>query len=164
MAKVLARRLETVLPEIISEEQTGFIKGRYSFFNICTLFNIIYSQKSSTSPEVLISLDAKKVFDSIQWEYLFSVLKKFGFSHKFCSWIRLLYTSPQASVCTNDTRSSYFALEHGTHQGCPLSPLLFTLDIKPLSTALCASSSFEGVTQEGVKHRLSLYVDDLGYL
>lgn len=41
LAKVLAQRLEVVLPEIISEEQTGFITGRYSFFNICSHFNII---------------------------------------------------------------------------------------------------------------------------
>ncbi len=161
LAKALARRLETVLPGIISEEQTGFIKGRYSFFNIHTLFNLIYLQNPSTFPETVISLDAEKAFDRIEWEYLFAVLKKFGFGNKFCSWICLLYTSPQASVCTNDTRSSYFTLKRCTHQGCPLSPLLIALAIKPLSAALRAFSSFEDMTQEGEEHGLSHYPDDL---
>lgn len=44
-AKVLATRLETVLPTIISQDQTGFIKGRQLFFNIRRLLNIIHTKK-----------------------------------------------------------------------------------------------------------------------
>lgn len=161
LAKVLASRLEAVLPSIISEEQTGFIKGRQSFFNIRTLMNIIYSTQSSKHPEVVISLDAEKAFDRIEWKYLFTALKKFGFGDRFSSWIQLLYTNPQASVCTGDTRSEYFPLSRGTRQGCPLSPLLFAVAIEPLSIALRSSPLFQGVHREGVEHRVSLYADDL---
>lgn len=34
LAKVLASRIENILPKIISEEQTGFIRGRQLFFNV----------------------------------------------------------------------------------------------------------------------------------
>lgn len=34
LAKILAGRLESIMPSIISEDQTGFIKGRHSFSNI----------------------------------------------------------------------------------------------------------------------------------
>jgi hypothetical protein len=66
----------------------------------------------------------------------------------------LVYIAP-ASVCTNDTCSDYFALERETRQGCPLSPLLFLVADEPLSLALQASSSFQGVTREGVEHRVT---------
>lgn len=161
LAKALARRLENVLPEIISEEQTGFIKERYSFFNIRTLLNIIYSKQISGAPEVVVSLDAEKAFDRVEWEYLFAALKKFGFGDKFGSWVRLLYSSPQASVNTNGIHSDYFTLQRGTRQGCPLSPLLFALAIEPLSIALRSSTAYQGIRREGVEHRLSLYADDL---
>lgn len=32
--KILARRLENILPTIISKDQTGFVKSRHSYFNI----------------------------------------------------------------------------------------------------------------------------------
>lgn len=124
VAKVLATRLEKILPTTISEEQL--------FYIICTLLNVIFSKKSSLIPEVVILIDVEKAFDCVKWNYLFATLHKFGFGNRFTSWIRLLYTSPRASVRTNDTHSSYFTLTRATRQGCPLSPLLFALAIEPL--------------------------------
>lgn len=83
------------MPLIISEDQTGF-KERHSFSNIRRLLNIIYTSHSTLVPEAVISLDAEKAFDRIEWEYLFTVLQKFGFGDEFSSWIRLLRSSPQA--------------------------------------------------------------------
>lgn len=161
LAKVIASRLENVLPHIISEEQNGFIKGRQLFFNTRTLFNIIYFKHSAELPELVISLDAEKAFDRVEWEYLFAVLKKFGFGENFISWIRLLYSSPKASVHTNDVYSDYFTLERGTRQGCPLSPLLFAIAIEPLSITLRSSPLFKGIIRNRTEYKLSLYADDL---
>ncbi len=161
LAKILAFRLEVVLPSIISEEQTGFIKGRYSFSNICTLFYILFSRQNSVSSEVVISLDAEKAFDRIEWVNLFRVLKEFGFGEGLISWIRLLYVDPQASVSTNSVNSEYFTLSRGTRQGCPLSPLLFAIAIEPLSIMLRTLPVFQGIIRKGIEHKLALYADDL---
>ncbi len=157
----MAFRLEVVLPSIISEEQTVFIKGRYSFSNIRTLFNILFSRQNSVSSEVVISLDAEKAFDRIEWVYLFRVLKEFGFGEGLISWIRLLYVDPQASVSTNSVNSEYFTLSRGTRQGCPLSPLLFAIAIEPLSIMLRTLPLFQGIIRKGIEHKLALYTDDL---
>ena len=94
--------------------------------------------------------------------YLFiTCLKKFGYGPKFISWIKLLYTSPKASVITNGKRSQYFQLSRGTHQGCPISPLLFALAIEPLSIALKSLPTLSGIHRGGEEHRVSLYADDL---
>uniref|UniRef100_A0AAR2JQE7 Reverse transcriptase domain-containing protein n=1 Tax=Pygocentrus nattereri TaxID=42514 RepID=A0AAR2JQE7_PYGNA len=91
LAKAIASRLENVLPHIISDEQNGFIKGRQLFFNTRTLFNVIYSKQVAELPELVISLDAEKAFDRVEWEYLFMELKKFGLGPKLISRIQLLY-------------------------------------------------------------------------
>lgn len=53
----------------------------------------------------------------------------------FTGWIKLLYTAPTAMIQTNDITCQPFTLGHGTHQGCPLSPILFDMAIGPLAIA-----------------------------
>lgn len=42
VAKVLARRLENILPKIIDPDQAGFIKSRYGTDNIRRVLNVQY--------------------------------------------------------------------------------------------------------------------------
>lgn len=161
LSKVLARRLETALPTIISLDQTGFIRNRHSFSNLRGVFNVVYNPSSSSLPEALVALDAEKAFDRVEWEYLFFILGRFGFGEKFISWVRLLYASPLASVRTNGTNSEYFRLSRSTRQGCPLSPLLFALVMEPLSIALRSNPDIRGVSRFGVELKVALNADDL---
>lgn len=161
LAKTLASRLDPCLLSIISKDQTGFMRGRQLSSNIRRLLNIILSKPESQVPEIVISIDAEKAFDRVEWDYLFSVLYRFGFGQNFISWIKLLYSAPVASVRTNSSRSDFFPLTRGCRQGCPLSPLLFAIVIEPLSIALRSSPLFTGVYRNGTEHRVSLYADDL---
>lgn len=52
-SKTLALRLESVLPSIISPDQTRFIKNRHSFFNLRRLFNTIYHPTPNPTPETM---------------------------------------------------------------------------------------------------------------
>ena len=47
------------------KDQTGFIQGQHSYSNLRKLFNVVHSARS-TSPEVVISLDAEKAFDRVE--------------------------------------------------------------------------------------------------
>ncbi len=158
LAKTLTRRLDPLLPTIISPDQTGFIKHRHSFHNVRCLFNILYTIPHKKIPELVISMDAEKAFDRVEWDFLFYTFKKFGIGDHFLSWIKLLYTSPLACVHTNNHYSKYFPLGRGTRQGC--SPLLFAVAIEPLAIALRGSPML-GISRGGVEHKVSLYADDL---
>lgn len=85
LTKVLASRLEAVLPTVIHPDQTGFITGRQLSGNIRRLFNVLYSLETPPLAEVLLSLDAHKAFDRIEYKYLFGTLDRFGFGPTFSS-------------------------------------------------------------------------------
>jgi hypothetical protein len=58
---------ELCMTSIVSEDQTGFIRQWHSFTNIRRLLGIIHTSSSPSDPEVIISLDAEKAFDRVEW-------------------------------------------------------------------------------------------------
>lgn len=55
LEQLLATRLETALPTIISQDQTEFIINRLLFFNTRRLLNIIHTRdKNNLDPEMLL--------------------------------------------------------------------------------------------------------------
>ncbi len=153
LSKLLATRLEKLLPSLINPDQTGFIQDWFSFTNVRRLLNIIQYSSWANCRAIALSLDAKKAFDRVEWEYLFDVLERFGLGGG--------YNSPEACVITNGMQSSPFPLHRGTRQGCPLSPLFFTLALEPLSEAIRQRQDVHGMTVGGVADKIGLYADDI---
>lgn len=160
LSKILALRLQRAISSIISLDRTGFMPGRQASYSTGRLLNIIHSPSRDT-PEIVVSLDAEKAFDRVEWGYLYEVMDKFGLDKDFILWVKLLYVSPMASVQTNNTMSPPFSLQRGTRQGCPLSPLLFAIAIEPLALWLRAEEGFKGIVRAGMTHKVSLFADYL---
>lgn len=145
----MARRLEKVLPYIIKEDQTGFVKGRNSYDNMRRLLNVIQLSQGSVDPALVLSLDAEKAFDQVEWSYLHYVLEEFGLGGYFANWVKILYNTPTAAALTNGLRSSNFPLYRGNRQGDPLSPLLFDIAIEPLAQAVRQNALISGILVGG---------------
>ena len=116
VSKVLANRLKKHICSIIHKDQTGFMPNRHIQSNLRRLFNIIYNKQDTEA--CLISLDAQRAFDQIEWSYMFSTLEKFGFGGNFLNWVKILYAKPEASVITNQILLGYIA-EQGRDVPCP---------------------------------------------
>ena len=161
LSKTLALRLETVLPCIINNDQTGFITGRNSCSNMRRLLNVIQLSQSIKLDCIVVNLDPEKAFDRVEWPYFFSTLETLGLSETFLSWGKLLYDNPLSAVLTNGKISPYFQLHRGTRQGCPLSPLLFAIAVEPLAEAIRRAPSTSGISAGEKTHKISLYADDV---
>lgn len=92
------------------------MSGKGTDINLPRLFTMIAYAQGSDSPGVVVSLDAEEAFDLVEWDYLWQVLFKFGFTPKFISWVQHLYSDPTARVRTNNTLSEPFPLYPGTRQ------------------------------------------------
>jgi hypothetical protein len=46
----------------------------------------------------IIFLDFSKAFDSLEWDFMFSTLKHYGFNYSFVTWVETLYNNIQACV------------------------------------------------------------------
>lgn len=110
---------------------------------------------------IILSLDAQKAFDRVNWSFLFITLQKFGFGESFISWIKALYTSPTATITTNGLTLQQFTLHNGTRQGCPLSPSLFAIFLEPLAASIRQNNNIKGIRSISTEHKTILYADDV---
>ena len=161
LSKLIAHRLEDLLPQIINPDQSGFVKARYASDNVRRLLNVVDHSTLHNTTAVLLSLDAEKAFDRVEWSYLFAVLEKFNLGEKCIGWVRTMYSNLQAQICINGNLTEKFNLYRGCRQGCPLSPFLFNLAIEPLAEAIRADEEIAGINIGKTKNKISLYADDI---
>lgn len=84
-----------------------------------------------------------------------------GFPEPFLRWIEILYSTPTARLRINGHMSTPFTIGRGTRQGCPLSPILFTLILEPLASKIRQRHS-EAALQFHLRPLIiSLYADDM---
>lgn len=125
--------MEKLLPNLIHNDQTGFIHMRQTQDNIRRTLHIMHNIKQHKVKALILSLDAEKAFDSVSWRYLFRVLFKFGFSEIMINSIKAIYDNPTARIKINGHLSEPLTLERGVRQGCAWSPLLFAMFLELLA-------------------------------
>ncbi|GJW27542.1 RNA-directed DNA polymerase, eukaryota [Tanacetum coccineum] len=118
IAKILANRLVGVLGDIVNE--------------------------SKKKQSLIFKVDFEKAYDSVRWDFLDDVLKKFGFGNKWCDWIQKCLRSSRGSIIINGSPTEEFQFFKGLKQGDPLSPFLFILIMESLHL------SFQSVVDVGL--------------
>ena len=89
---------------------------------------------------MIISVDAEKAFDKIQYPFMIKSLQKAGIEGRYLNIIKAIYDKPAANIIFNGETFKAFPLKSGARQGCPLSPLLFNIVLEVLATAIRAKT------------------------
>jgi len=100
-AKCIGNRVKKVITSTISEEQTGFIKGRYIGENVRLISEVIENANKTDEPGLIFFTDFNKAFDSLDNSFLWKTLNKFNFSDSIIRWMQLLHNNVNASVTNN---------------------------------------------------------------
>ena len=79
----------------------------------------------------------------------------------YLNTVKAIYDKPTANIILNGKKLKVFPLRSGTRHGCPLSPLLFSIVLEVLATAIREEKEVKRIQigKEGVK--LSLFADDV---
>ena len=90
--------MQRIITKLINPDQTGFIPGRQGAINIRRTLNIISCAKRNTQKSMLISFDAQKAFNQVNWCFLYENLAAMGFHSRFIDWIKVLYIEPKSRL------------------------------------------------------------------
>jgi len=64
---------------------------------------------------------------------------------KYLNIIKAIYDKPTANIIFNGEKLKAFPLKSGARQGCPRSPLLFSIVLEVLGTAIRAEKEIKGM-------------------
>ena len=85
---------------------------------------------------MIISIDAVKAFDKIQHPFMIKTLQKMGIEGNYLNIVKAIYDKPTANIILNSEFLKAFPLRSGMRQCCPLLPLLFSIALEVLATAI----------------------------
>ena len=93
-------------------------------------------------------------------DYLFKILRKFGFGPSFLRWIEILYTDTMSSVKVNGWMTAFIPLQRGLRQGCALSMPLYILTAELLAIDIRLNDNIKGLSYPKSMVKISQYADD----
>ena len=166
--KLYSNRLSKVLDQIIHPSQTAYIPNRVVHDNLRMFeFYREYCNKHNVDA-VLMSLDARKAFDSVDHNYMGKCLKHYGFSESFISIVRRLYKDIKADILVNGYKTASIKICRSVKQGDALSCALFILCIDPLIRRIEINDRIEPVrvrtplSNYNVSSKCGAFADDVG--
>ena len=137
LSKLLNDRLAGFLPELITANQSGFVKNRAIIDNILLTQEMTYALDNKVSGSyILVKLDMMKAYDRVHWSFLSTVLTSFGFDSFWIQLVMSIVSSCHYSLLINGESCGFIKSNKGLRQGDPLSPALFVLMSEFLTRSL----------------------------
>ncbi|KAG9450247.1 hypothetical protein H6P81_010212 [Aristolochia fimbriata] len=162
VARILAGRLKTVLPDLISKEQNGFISSRQILDAAMVTHEVADRFAKAEQPRIILKLDKEKAFDMVDWDFLEAMIRHMSFGERWIGWIRSCVENASFSLLVNGGVFGRFGGSRGLWQGDPLSPLLFNIMGEGLTSLVKAALELGWLTNvlpEGLIP-LSQFADD----
>ena len=122
MLKILQVRLQQYVNQELPDVQAGFQRRtRDQIANICW----VMEKAMEFQKNILCFIDYSEVFDCVDHNRLWKILKEMEVPDHFTHLLRNLYVGQETAIRTGHGTTEYFKIGKGVQQGCILSPCLF---------------------------------------
>lgn len=160
-AKVLGRRLQSVITRLVGPHQTCGIKGRSIVTNIHVARTVLECCDAYCGRVAMVQLDLEKAFDRVVHKVLFNILEHINVGKVLSEGIEMYYADISSRIKINKSLTASFQINSSVRQGCPLSPLLFALYLEPFCLKIMSSSAIKGFRLSTSEVKLPTYADDI---
>ena len=159
MPKILQARLQQYVNHGLPDVQAGFRKGRGTRDQIANIFWIIEKAREFQKNIYFCFIDYANDFDCVDHNKLWKILKEMGITDHLTCLLRNLYAGQEATVRTGHG-TDWFQIEKGVHQGCIMSPCLFSLCVQYIMRNSGLDEAQAGMKIAGRNINNHRYADD----
>ena len=138
MAKVTSVKLAQYILSWVRENQKAYIKGRRIEFNTAILTTILQKCVDGADMQeylkdlIVLEVDFEAAFDSVDHEFIRSLLRCIGVGKKMITIIMLILGKLNVTIIVNSGQTKSFRIQRGVPQGCALSGDIFILVLECL--------------------------------
>ena len=159
--RILTHRLLAIAEKQgwLPEAQAAFRQGRCIEDHQFILNYLIERANKTNSPLYLGFIDLRKAFDSVDRTTLWNKLTTLGLDTGSVKLLQGLYRCHKRTIKIGRITTAPIPCHKGLRQGCPLSPLLFTLLLGEVSTKL--KNTNIGTKISNTSLNSLVYADDL---
>ena len=87
-SKAIPRRLQEVIPDTVHHNQNAYVKGKSIFDAVRAIDDILEFTEREKIQGLMVAIDFKKAFDSVNRNFVLETLSVFNFGPTFIRWIR----------------------------------------------------------------------------
>ena len=146
--------IKKTLKYIIGKQQKAYTSSDNIGTCLLNLLTAMLHCNKSKKDGLLLLIDFRKAFDSIDHDYIYKVMEGLNFGKDMINWMRLFLTERVAHLLMGGHLTLKILLEQGVPQGDIISPFIFIIAVEILLIKITMSRHIKGIklqTEEEIR-------------
>lgn len=153
-ARVLARRLSTILGDIVHPRQYCCARERKIIIAADGIRDVLAYAAQTQRAICILSLDFQTAFDNVSRIYFYHILSEHGFDDTSVKILRALYKNATSKCQVNGFVSQRFPIECSVRQRSPLCMIMHAIALNSLMASL---AELEGLKIMPTSSKISVF-------
>ena len=156
----ITQRIKPHMANLIGRQQKAYVDNNVIGSCIINLISMIKHVNEKKLNALILLIDFKKAFDSIDHKFITTALKAYNFGEGIIKWIQLFFNQREAYIMLGGHLTAKIILEQGVPQGDVISPYIFILMVEILLIKINYTKNLKGITFATMESRSETFADD----